>query len=100
MRQHGLQDSAWGFCLNRRKTLPGVCWFRRRDAGLIQLSRHFLDCPDTTADHISEVLLHEIAHARVGFEHNHNMVRSLCWTVVAAPRHVRVHRAVSNLQHT
>lgn len=66
LRQHGLDD--WRFEFHNRKTFMGTCFYRRK---LIAYSIYFLHAP---REEITDMLLHEIAHALVGPGHGHGRV--------------------------
>jgi hypothetical protein len=72
MKQHGLGDE-WTFSFNSRKRSSGMCifgyeWISERceivPRNRIQLSTYFVTCPGVTRAHITDTILHEIAHAR------------------------------------
>lgn len=56
----------WQLKLNKRHTSLGRCDYERK---LIELSVHFIDHNDTDA--VTEIILHEIAHALAGENANH-----------------------------
>ena len=67
MNQHGLAE--WGLVFDNAKTRAGVCRPVSRQIGL---SRPLTELhPD---DEVRDTILHEIAHALVGAEHNHDAV--------------------------
>lgn len=55
---YGIRD--WKFAFDRAKTRAGVCDY---DTKTISLSIHFVENPKTTWHHLTDILLHEIAHA-------------------------------------
>jgi predicted SprT family Zn-dependent metalloprotease len=65
----------WVFDFNKRKTDFGLCKFprnRKIKGGIIELSSPFVLVNEFDA--INDVLLHEIAHALVGRNHNHDNI--------------------------
>lgn len=64
MAQHGLSD--WNFKFITTKRVIGRCTYSKK---LIQYSVNFLD---NTEAEIKDTLLHEIAHALVGYNHGHD----------------------------
>jgi predicted SprT family Zn-dependent metalloprotease len=68
LRLYGLED--WSFAYNRRKVEMGLCHFEARR---IELSIYFVERNGMEA--IVDTLLHEIAHALVGWGHGHDA----CW---------------------
>ncbi len=67
MLKHGLKD--WRFGWDRAKKRYGLCHFGRK---VISLS--FYLTPFCSEKEIENTILHEIAHALVGFRHGHDKV--------------------------
>jgi predicted SprT family Zn-dependent metalloprotease len=67
IEKHGLTD--WSFKFNRNKRRLGVC---KQDDKRIELSEHYVLHNDL--EHVTDTILHEIAHALVGTEHGHDDV--------------------------
>lgn len=65
--EHGLQNWRIGFDHARRRA--GLCNFSTKT---ISLSRHY--ARQATIEHITDTILHEIAHALVGPRHGHDAV--------------------------
>lgn len=59
----------WSFRFNNRKSGCGLCNSTKRR---IELSRHYVEL--NPEDEVMDTILHEIAHALVGGEHNHDRV--------------------------
>ncbi len=66
---HGLAERGWSFRFDRAKRRAGCCHYLKKR---ISLSRFF--CSSASEWEITNTLLHEIAHALVGSEHNHDSV--------------------------
>ena len=77
MNENGLDINKWGFNFNNRKRAIGVCFFNTYEKNRIELSRHFAELNDFSI--ISQVILHEIAHAIAGHEVGHGRK----WQVIA-----------------
>lgn len=73
MNLHSLIEGGWRFELSMHKTFLGMCYY---DTKTIAYSSHFLNAPSET---ITNVVLHEIAHALVGPGEGHSEV----WKAVA-----------------
>lgn len=67
MLEHGLDN--WTFKWNNRRRSLGVCFYNRKQ---IQLSRFWIKL--VSYEKIIDTILHEIAHALVGFKHGHNHI--------------------------
>lgn len=69
MRKHGLLDKGWDFKWDNAKQRYGACFHKQR---WISLSKplSLLD----NLDHLTDTILHEIAHALVGTQNGHNKV--------------------------
>ena len=65
--RYGLHD--WVIVWNNRKQTAGLCWSQRKT---IELSRSYVEL-NSEAD-VRDTILHEIAHALVGSEHQHDSV--------------------------
>lgn len=77
--KHGLQS--WTFKFNRNKRRLGVC---KQDEKRIELSEHYVLRNDIR--HVTDTILHEIAHAIVGTEHGHDDVwKNMCTKIGATP---------------
>jgi hypothetical protein len=74
MKQHGLGDE-WKFRFNSRRREGGSCCFGKEwnpersvyefaGQNYIELSTYFVTNPTITRAHITDTILHEIAHAR------------------------------------
>jgi predicted SprT family Zn-dependent metalloprotease len=62
---------AWVLGMDNQKTTLGHCMYSQRK---ISLSSHFLRGPSCDEKKIRNTILHEMAHALVGPEHNHDEV--------------------------
>jgi len=69
MEKHGLIDKRWYFEFDNAKRRFGVCNYRYNKIGL---SRHLTELNDI--EQVRDTILHEIAHALVGFNHGHDWV--------------------------
>lgn len=80
LKLHGLWQQGWRFELRSSKRRVGGCHYNDK---LITYSEHFLkEKPEL----ITDVLLHEIAHALVTWEDGHNHVwRAKCREIGANP---------------
>lgn len=67
MFKHGLKD--WRFRFNDRKRSLGICKYPYK---VIELSRQFVINADEAS--VLDVILHEIAHALVGWDAAHGLV--------------------------
>lgn len=67
MQQHGL--SGWKIKYDHARRRAGLCDFRQKT---ISLSRHYVRHAELA--HITDTILHEIAHALVGAGHGHDSV--------------------------
>ena len=67
MRQHGLDG--WKIKFDHARRRAGLCDFRQNT---ISLSRHYVRHAEL--GHITDTILHEIAHALVGSGHGHDAV--------------------------
>jgi len=83
MAQHGLSGWSFGFNKNVRRT--GVCIYpTRTQPGRIELSIHLIAM--NSDEDIRDTILHEIAHALTGAEHNHDEVwKAKCREIGARP---------------
>ncbi len=80
MGEHELSD--WIFVTNKNKRRLGVC---REKLKRIELSEHYI--LRNTQEHITDTLLHEIAHALVGVRHGHDDVwKQKCIELGCSPR--------------
>ena len=68
-KDFGLES--WVLGMDNKKTCLGMCLFGQRK---ISLSSHFLRGPTCDEKQIRNTILHEMAHALVGPEHNHDAV--------------------------
>lgn len=73
-RIHGLYPS-WTFTFDRAKTRYGCC---HHSINAITLSKYLVLNPATPMRVIKNVILHEIAHALVGFQEGHGDVWRQC----------------------
>lgn len=71
MHQHGLVRNGWTFHIDRAKRRCGCCYFHRRR---ISISRFYIQDPCVSDQDIQNTILHEIAHALVGYEAGHGPV--------------------------
>ena len=62
---------AWVLGMDNRKTCLGMCVYNQRK---ISLSSHFLRGPSCSEKEIRNTILHEMVHALVGPDHNHDLV--------------------------
>lgn len=69
MSQHNLLASGWTFEFDRAKRRFGACHYRTKK---ISLSAHLVSLNDEAR--VRDTILHEIAHALVGFKHHHDAV--------------------------
>ena len=67
LAKHGLHN--WHISFDHARRRAGVCNFSTRT---ISLSRHY--AREATIEHITDTILHEIAHALVGPSHGHDAV--------------------------
>jgi predicted SprT family Zn-dependent metalloprotease len=67
IKKHNLLE--WDFLVDFAKSRAGVCDYKKKE---IRLSHEFILM--STDEEIKDTILHEIAHALVGKEHNHNKV--------------------------
>jgi len=78
--EHGLRAVGWIFQLDNAKERIGQC---NHDKKLITYSIHYLREPE---EFIRDTVLHEIAHALVGYEHGHDYVwQQKCVEIGAKP---------------
>ncbi len=71
MGQHGLIRNGWTFHIDRAKNRCGCCfYFKKR----ISLSRFYIHDPCVPDHDIRNTILHEIAHALVGYAAGHGPV--------------------------
>lgn len=69
MNQHGLLESNWYFSFDNAKRRFGCCNYGLKQ---ISLSKHLVSL--NTEGNVKNTILHEIAHALVGFKHHHDAV--------------------------
>jgi predicted SprT family Zn-dependent metalloprotease len=69
MNQHGLREQLWSFQFDRSVSRLGLCSHRKKT---ISLGTHATLVNDELA--VRNTILHEIAHALVGVNHNHDAV--------------------------
>ena len=69
MKQHGIYELGWRFEFDRAKRRFGVCRYRNKTIGL---SKYLTAINDEAR--IKNTILHEIAHALVGYKHGHDEV--------------------------
>jgi predicted SprT family Zn-dependent metalloprotease len=69
MNKHGLLDSYWKFEFDNAKRRFGLCSHLEKK---IYLSKHLTEL--NSEERVKNTILHEIAHALVGFKHGHNIV--------------------------
>ncbi len=67
MSQHGLDG--WSFQYDDASTRAGAC---RYDTRVISIARQY--CLQASEEELTDTILHEIAHALVGWEHRHDAV--------------------------
>lgn len=75
MTEHGLSYDGWYFKFTHGRKQAGICvWDKSQynEVGYIGLSKYLI--PHMTDEAIEDTILHEIAHAMVGYEHGHNHV--------------------------
>lgn len=73
MQIHGLIDKGWNFGLNNNYTSAGITrWDNNTKGNIIELSRIYINSKSVNIDSVLNTILHEIAHALVGFEEGHN----------------------------
>ena len=72
MKKHGLFDKGWSYKFDNARNIAGRCYYQLRT---ISISRYFVNQLETiTEKDITNTILHEIAHAYVGYKHAHNEV--------------------------
>ncbi len=69
MKKHGLLDKGWKFGYDKAKTRCGICDYSNK---IIKLSRYYVRDPSVHPKNIEDTILHEIAHAIVGYDAAHN----------------------------
>jgi|APSaa5957512535_1039671.scaffolds.fasta_scaffold23987_2 hypothetical protein len=67
MACHGLTNKGWQFGWNNRKTANGICDYSRK---VIYLSKALT--PLRKEKDVTNTIIHEIAHALVGYDHGHD----------------------------
>lgn len=67
----GLKEKGWSFCWISAKRELGHCNYFKKQ---ICLSMDFVMLDGVTEYNIKDTILHEIAHALVGVNHNHDLV--------------------------
>ena len=67
LAEHGLQN--WRVSFDHARRRAGLCNFSTKT---ISLSRHY--AREATMEHVTDTILHEIAHALVGPRHGHDAV--------------------------
>lgn len=67
LAEHGLQN--WCISFDHARRRAGLCNFSTKT---ISLSRHY--AREATIEHITDTILHEIAHALVGPRHGHDAI--------------------------
>lgn len=81
MSQHGLTQAGWKFGFDNSVRRFGVCKYRLRS---ISLSKHLVRLNSDIQ--VKDTILHEIAHALVGFHHHHNSIwKAKCVEIGAKP---------------
>ena len=71
MRKYGLLDNGWQIKLDRSTTRAGMCIHNKK---IITFSKFLFSNTTITKDQVIDIILHEIAHALVGYEHGHDKV--------------------------
>ena len=66
---YGLKQRGWEFKFNKRLTSFGVCKHNKK---IIELSMPLTEASNHAK--VTDTILHEIAHALVGSEHNHDEI--------------------------
>lgn len=74
MKVHGVPND-WSFEFDGGKRRYGCCHFSKKK---ITISRHLVENKDTKLKVVKNVILHEIAHALVGYEADHNELWQAC----------------------
>ena len=69
MEQYGLIEQGWNFGFNNRSRSAGVTKYTSK---LIELSLVFIESSKVQKKNIMNTILHEIAHALVGYKCGHN----------------------------
>lgn len=69
MAKHGLIESGWSFRFDNAKRRFGCCFYRKR---VISLSKELTEIREES--NVRNTILHEIAHALVGYGHGHSSV--------------------------
>lgn len=69
MRKHGLEAEGWKLKIDNAKRRAGCCI---QTLKVISLSREYIKLNDD--EFVTDLVLHEIAHALVGARHGHNRV--------------------------
>lgn len=67
MQEHSLND--WKFEFDRAKRRNGLCSYKRKTISLSRILN-----PLRTPEGVKNTILHEIAHALVGWENGHNKI--------------------------
>jgi predicted SprT family Zn-dependent metalloprotease len=71
LKKNGLYKQGWRYRLVNSTTATGMTFHGEEKIGL---SKNFINSPKTSKEEIVNIILHEIAHAIVGAEENHNGV--------------------------
>jgi len=80
MKEFGLADEGWTFRFSNKKTIMGTCYHGEK---VIEFSKWYVE---SHPNEIEDTIRHEIAHALVGPDHDHDYVwRRKCLEVGARP---------------
>ena len=92
LKEHGLTEQGWKFCLDSSKQRVGECRFDEKEIGV---SLYYLE--RSTKAEILDTILHEIAHALLGSGHGHDMEwKLMCLRIGAKPERLAGEEAVSS----
>ncbi len=81
VKEYGLDDKGWKFDISNSQSRLGVC---KHDTKRIEVSSYYFH---TDMEEIEDTIRHEIAHALVGSDHDHDDVwRAMCIKVGAKPQ--------------
>jgi predicted SprT family Zn-dependent metalloprotease len=69
MGEHNLIEQGWSFKFDNAKTRFGCCWFSLKR---ITISKHLASL--NNEKHVTNTILHEIAHALIDPKHGHDKV--------------------------